>query len=199
MDVADLITVNQLWRKVYRYIAAQVMQSYGRSGGDVLELGSFSGGISFELAKSHPELKLTIAAESFDYLRHLQTEILSRGLANCIRLSETPLERLSFSEDQFDLVVMRGAFFFILDQQQTVSEIYRVLKPCGLAFVGGGYGKDTPQSLIDEIAEESRILNDRLGRRRVSIEDLRKLLGRAGLADKTCIMEEGGVWLEIRK
>jgi len=48
-----------------------------------------------------------------------------------------------------------------------LKEIYRVLKPGGLAFVGGGYGKDVPQALIDEIAEESRILNDALGRRRV--------------------------------
>ena len=71
----------------------------------------------------------------------------------------------------FDLVILRGAFFFIMDKPQILSEIYRVLAPGGLAFVGGGYGAGIPQSVIDRIAKESRRLNDRLGRRRVTIGD----------------------------
>ena len=83
--------------------------------------------------------------------------------------------------------------------EKILLEIFRVLKPGGFAFVGGGYGKDTPQELINEIGSESRMLNEKLGRRRVTVEGLRKMLCRAGLADNTAIEEEGGIWLNIRK
>ena len=50
-----------------------------------------------------------------------------------------------------------------------------------MAFVGGGYGKDTPDALIREIADESRELNDRLGRKRVTVDDLKEILSRSEL------------------
>ena len=78
-------------------------------------------------------------------------------------------------------------------------EIYRILKENGLAFIGGGYGKNTPQGLIDEIADESRDLNDRLGRRRVTEGEVRTMVSKAGLTSHTRIEKEGGLWLVIQK
>jgi hypothetical protein len=49
LDLRNLKRVNDLWNKIYPYLAIQVMESYGRSHGEVLELGPFSGGISMEL------------------------------------------------------------------------------------------------------------------------------------------------------
>jgi len=80
-----------------------------------------------------------------------------------------------------------------------LREIYRVLKEDGLAFVGGGYGKDTPQALIDEIAEESRDLNDRLGRKRVTEEEVKTMVNKAGLTSHAEIEKNGGLWLLIYK
>ena len=165
----------------------------------MLELGSFSGGITFELAKASPEFTLTIADENPAYLRHLRNELFSRNLSGRVRLRDMSLDRLEFRDDSFDLVILRGAFFFIMERPEILKEIFRVARPGGLAFVGGGYGKGVPQEVIDEIADESRVLNDRLGRRRVSIEELKHLLERAGLSKKARIVEEGGVWILIRK
>jgi probable selenium-dependent hydroxylase accessory protein YqeC len=86
-----------------------------------------------------------------------------------------------------------------MDRPRILSEIYRVLAPGGLAFVGGGYGADIPQSVIDGIAEASRILNDRLGRRRVSLGALKSLIDSQGLTTAAQIVEEGGVWLLVLK
>ena len=52
----------------------------------------------------------------------------------------------------FDLVILRGAFFFIMDRPKILDQVARLLRPGGLAFVGGGYGKGVPQAVIDEIA-----------------------------------------------
>jgi len=51
---------------------------------------------------------------------------------------------LTFNDNSFDLVILRGAFFFIMERPMILAEIFRVLNPRGLAFVGGGYGKDIP-------------------------------------------------------
>jgi hypothetical protein len=73
------------------------------------------------------------------------------------------------------------------------------LKEGGLAFIGGGYGKNTPQELIDEIAEESRDLNDRLGRRRVTEGEVTTMVNKAGLTSHTRSEKQGGLWLVIQR
>lgn len=170
MDKNDLDKVNRLWVKIYPYLATQAMEYYGRETGTVLEFGPFSGGIARELHDRYPKLEITV----------------DDGLT--LRDGR-----------QYDLVILRGAFFFIFDEAKLLGDVFESLKPGGTAFVGGGYGKDTPREIIDEIAEESRILNDKLGRRRVTIEELMDLVKQSGLKAKTRLVEEGGVWLVINK
>ena len=85
------------------------------------------------------------------------------------------------------------------EKENLLREVFRVLKDGGIAFIGGGFGKGTPKELIGEIADESRQLNDRLGRRRVSIKDLEEMIRKSKLTDKCQIEEDGGVWLNIKK
>ena len=172
MDKNDLKQVNELWVKIYPYLAAQAMEHYGNPTGKVLELGPFSGGIARELGRLYPELDIT-ANSGFSF---------QNG-----------------KNKKYDLIILRGAFFFIFDDKTLLTSIFKALKTGGTAFVGGGYGKDIPQALIDDIADESRILNDRLGRRRVSLEELRELVKLSGLNGNCRIIEEGGVWLVVKK
>jgi len=184
---------------VYPYTAAHAMSYYARCEGTVLELGSFAGGITFELAGVYPGLRLTIVDENLAYIQYLRSELFRRSLSRRVQLVDTSLTRLAFPDGSFDFAIMRGAFFFIMTRPDILTEINRVLKPGALAFVGGGYGKDVPTEVIAEIAEESRVLNDRLGRRRVNIGELEKLLISVGLDKKARILEEGGVWILLRK
>lgn len=199
MDSADIKRVNSLWRKIYPYLASHIMESYQRTSGSVLELGSFSGGISFELARLYSSLNITIADESPAILEYLSKEISICGLSKRIEIKKTNLNHLAFDDAQFDLVIFRGVFFFLNEKENLLQEIYRILKDGGMAFVGGGFGKGVPQELIDEISEESRELNDRLGRRRLSIKELEEIIKRSKLSDTCRIEEEGGVWVIIEK
>jgi ubiquinone/menaquinone biosynthesis C-methylase UbiE len=199
VDLRDLKRVNDLWSKVYAYLAIQVMEHYGRSHGHVLELGPFSGGISVELARSHPDLNITIAAQDPRVVDYLRREIESAGPDRKIEVDWSELDHLVFADRLFDLVVFRGAYFFLDEEGKILREIYRVLKGHGVAFIGGGYGKYTPQALIDEIADESRDLNDRLGRRRVTEHEVGSMVDKAGLTNQSRIEKEGGLWLVIQK
>ncbi|MDX9986524.1 MAG: class I SAM-dependent methyltransferase [Dehalococcoidales bacterium] len=199
MEIQDLISVNNLWKNIYPYLVGQIMEIYPHQEGKALELGPFAGGISQNLAKQYPSLDITIADERDEMLAWFKQELATEVKAGNIKIASSKLDKLDFASETYDLVVIRGAFFFLTDNPHLLGEIFRVLKPGGIALVGGGYGKDTPQELINEIADESRVLNDRLGRKWLSIETLTKLIKKAGLEDKTRIWEEGGVWLAITR
>ncbi len=175
------------------------MQCYGRSHGNVLELGPFAGGISLELAKRHPALNITVAAQDSGVVDLLRKEIEGAGLGGNIEVKHAEGDLLVFADLLFDLVIFRGAYFFLDEEGSILREIYRVLREGGLGFIGGGYGKGTPQTVIDEIADVSRDLNDRLGRIRVSVDDIQNMANRSGLTSKAEIEKEGGLWLMIRK
>jgi ubiquinone/menaquinone biosynthesis C-methylase UbiE len=199
VDLKDLKRVNDLWSKIYPYLAVQVMEHYGRSQGDVLELGPFSGGISTEMARLYPRLNITIAAEDDGVIDLLQKRMEGGGLDRNMKLRRSGLDHIVFADSLFDLVIFRGAYFFLDEEGKILREICRVLKEDGLAFIGGGYGKNTPQALIDEIADESRDLNDKLGRKRVTVDEVKTLVINAGLAGHATIEKSGGLWLVIQK
>jgi SAM-dependent methyltransferase len=199
MDLRNLKRVNDLWSKIYPYLAAQAMEYYGRSHGEVLELGPFSGRVSAELARLHPGLNITIAAQDPGVVDYLRKEIEEAGLNRKIEVAWSELDNLVFADCLFDLIIFRGAYFFLDEEGNILREIYRVLKEDGLAFIGGGYGKSTPREFIDEIADESRDLNDRLGRRRVTESEVTAIVNEAGLTSRTRIEKDGGLWLVIQK
>ena len=194
-----MIAVNDLWHEIYPYLAAHASEFYGRADGHAMELGPFAGGMTYALSASHPQMHFTIADSHNDYMSYIKQHISSRNLGSRMRIVEADLDRLPFADGNFDLVIFRGAFFFIMECPHILQEIYRVLAPGGVAFVGGGYGRNTPQNVIDTIADESRVLNDKLGRRRIALEQLRALLRSQNMESVTRITEEGGIWLIIHK
>jgi len=53
--------------------------------------------------------------------------------------------------------------------------------------------------LIDETAEESRDLNDRLGKKRVTEEEVKNMVNQADLTSHAEIEQNGELWLLICK
>jgi len=106
------------------------------------------------------------------------------------------LEQLPFMAS-FDLAIFRGAFFFLTHQM--ISETYRILKPAGRALLGGGYGPLTPHWEIEKIAEESKRLNYQLGKKWISREELEEMVREAEMERNSEILEDGGLWLIIKK
>ncbi|MBA7715837.1 hypothetical protein ES703_124895 [subsurface metagenome] len=199
MDIDDLKKVDSLWQKTNPYLVAQVMEGYHKDFGTVLELGPFSGGIALELARLYSKLELTIADESPEVVDYIEKKLSAAGFAKDITVKKTVFNNLAFSDCQFDLIIFRGAFFFLDKKENLLREIFRVLKKGGLAFVGGGHGKGVPQEIINQIADELRKLHKKLGGRWLSIGELQEIVSSSQLADNCSIKEEGGVWLKIQK
>jgi probable selenium-dependent hydroxylase accessory protein YqeC len=197
MDLPLIEKINRLWEPIYPPLSRFVSDLFGSTEGDVLELGPFSGGIARGLLSLSSEFRVVVADTSPELFDDLQEEISATPFAQRMMITSSPLSPLIFLDKSFDLVVCRGVFFF--PTPAILREIYRVLRPGGCALVGGGYGPVTPQTLIDEIAEESKQLNLLLGKQRVAQEDLTQMIQEASLQADAEVSTEGGLWVILRK
>ncbi len=189
MDPELISRLNTLWEPVYPHLAQWIKPWMPENTGHILEIGPFSGGIIASLLQHHPTVQGLIALEEEDVAQSVRK---SFGLFCPMLIS--PLAHLPLLPT-FDLVVCRGAFFFLTPE--IIKESRRILKSGGCALLGGGYGPDTPKHIISPIAEESKDLNYRLGKKRLSRSNLEKMASEAGIETQSAIIDEGGLWLLI--
>jgi probable selenium-dependent hydroxylase accessory protein YqeC len=201
MDPILIEKINRLWGHIYphlsRFVAAIYRRQGGRGEGDVLEFGPFAGGIARGLLSLSSEFRVVVADTSPELFDDLHGEIRETPLAQRMIIIPSPLSPLAFLDRSFDLVVCRGAFFFLTPA--ILQEIYRVLRPGGCAIVGGGYGPDTPQDLIGEIADESKQLNLQLGKQWMTEGALTQMIQDASLHGDAEISTEGGLWVILKR
>jgi hypothetical protein len=101
------------------------------------------------------------------------------------------------------LVVSRGSLWFWDDQVKGPQEIYRVLKPGGVAFVGGGLGRYTPPGMRDRLKGKRRAMIKKHGDARfLKGDQLRQLLDETGLGGCRLVSDAEGepaTWVEMLK
>ena len=197
MKLENIKRINELWGQVYPFLTSVIMDDFGRHSGRVLEVGPFSGGLSMELARLYPGLDITIATWESDEMKYMENEVADAGLVDRIKVVKAGRDVFDFTDEYFDLIICRGALFFL--DERLLLETFRMLAKNGFAFIGGGYGRSTPQHVIDAIHDESHVLNQSLGKRWITRGILENLLRETGLTNHCRIEEEGGLWLIIRK
>jgi SAM-dependent methyltransferase len=183
--------INELWQPIYPHLAEWVLRLGPTKPCRILEIGPFSGGISYEAITRFPDAKGVCVAED-KYI--IQTIDALFGLK--LKFVIAHPKRLPFSA-HFDLIISRGAFFFL--NPEMIKESHRVLQPGGCALLGGGYGPLTPEKKIKEIGEVSKDLNYRLGKIRISSQVIEDMVAKVELSQHSRIIEEGGLWLLISK
>ncbi len=193
--------------KVYRNVVQQLIDDYGITNGSALDIGCGPGQMSLIMAEM-TELSVTgldIEPEAIDIgRRHAQ----EAGLADRCQFVCADAHSLPFPDNTFDLIVSRGTLSFLRDHVLAIREVYRVLKPGGVAFLGGGMGRYTPKEEAEKlyprgVAPETALDRGPGETREDSIfpfpvRSFEALMTRAGIANYT-VITEGGRWVEIRK
>ena len=193
-----IIELNRLWEPVRPYLAQQVGELYGRHDGRVLEAGPFSG-LAFELARRGMGTSFHMAVFPGEIADALKDEARELGLAGRVTIAESDEKLTGVPAETFDLAVFRGAFFFPSFFRPDLPAIYRSLKAGGMALVGGGFGRHTPEDVIRGVEKRSKDLNQALGRVRITERDLWSILEAAELKEKATMIIEGGLWVCLRK
>jgi hypothetical protein len=190
--------IDQLWEPVYPYLAHHIQEIYGRKDGVILEIGPFCGVIYALLAQGVGS-NFTICAfplgmESFfnDYVR-------KKGIAGKVSIVETDQSLTGIQENSIDLVIFRGALFFPSLFRVDYQAVNRVMKPGGIAMIGGGFGKFTPPEIIRPIAERSKELNLKIGKIEVTAGQVKEDIETRGILVEYRIVHEGGLWVILNK
>ncbi len=192
----DLIErINTLWLPIYPFMADHLLAASGLESGRALDFGPFAGGIAVSLIAKSSRFDAKVVDESDRVLSSAIAWACENGCSSRLAIQQGPIGKIVEPDASFDLIIVRGAFFFIT--ATLLRDIKRVLRSGGFAWVGGGYGPLTPNDVIAPLAERSRRLNEELGKRRITVEKCKTLLGRAGLSSCSRISTEGGLWIEV--
>lgn len=195
-DETILLEINSLWLPVYPFMADHLLDRSGVSNGRFLDLGPFAGGLALNLLWKSERFLATVLDESEAVLRWTEERAAEGGYVSRLTTRRKRLEPLPEADAAYDLVAVRGAFFFLTPA--LLREVARVLRPGGFAWVGGGYGPSTPDDVISAIGARSKLLNDAIGKRWVSADEAAAMVREAGLSDQARVSEEGGLWIEVR-
>ena len=133
--------------------------------GDVLELGSGSGAMAVELLDRYPTIRLT-ATDVDPAMRAAATQRLA-PYGDRARVRAADATTLPFEDASFDAVVTFIMLHHVIDWEQALAEIARVLRPGGIL---AGY------DLVESTASRLTHRLDRSPHRMASIDDLRTRL-----------------------
>jgi ubiquinone/menaquinone biosynthesis C-methylase UbiE len=131
--------------------------------------------------------------------------IVEAGLSSRVRAVTADVCKMPFDDDSVDLVVSRGSLPFWEDRSAAFREIYRVLKPGGSAYVGGGFGSTRIKSRVMKAFSTNEALKanrekflSHMKRPKFTPEQLLESLVDASVVG-TVKREYCGLWVQIIK
>ncbi len=121
--------IDKIWRKR----AVRKLKKYNPT--QVLDIATGTGDFAIAIARKMPLSTVVGIDISENMLAKAQQKISKKGLAHQITIDVGDSENLQFSECSFDAVTVAFGVRNFEDFTRGLSEIYRVLKPDGVAII----------------------------------------------------------------
>jgi ubiquinone/menaquinone biosynthesis C-methylase UbiE len=189
--------------RIYPVIANQILERTGITEGACLDIGSGPAPLALALA-TLSDLQVTALDSSPEMHSLAQKNIRLRGMEEYVIPVTGDVHDIPAPDATFNLVVSRGSYHFWDDLVVAFSEIRRVLKPGGMAYIGGGYGS---RRIRDEVLarRKERGIEDnpehptRTRFRKFRPGEIEESIKTAGITDYHIINDDSGFWIIIRK
>jgi SAM-dependent methyltransferase len=126
------------------YVVRDVLKHCRPQPGFWVDLGAGKGQLTIPLieATGNPVLMIDPDVEALaEGLEMARNQNLQHRLSAVVGVAE----ELPLPDNSIDLLTSRGSIFFWTDPVQGLREVYRVLRPGGHAYIGGGAGSEYPQ------------------------------------------------------
>lgn len=191
-----------VFKPIYPFLAEQVKADYRLTRGTALDAGSGPGYLAIALGKA-TDLEVTALDIDPEAVAIAARNIRDAGLESRVKAVEGDVQNLALPDASMDLIVSRGSYPFWPDKVKAFGEIWRVLKPGGVAFIGGGMGNLLPpedRTRIQDIMAE-RNIGPPL-ELEVTFEEMSGILRQAGIPEFKISHDDGclcGLWVEFRK
>ncbi len=192
---------------IYPLLVQQFVDDYSLERGIALDIGTGPGFLGTELAKI-TDMTVYFVDLSEDALRAAKERFDTSETDNEAHFVQADVRALPFENDFADFIMSRGSLWFWEEPEKGLADIYRVLKPGGIAVIGGGLGRYIPQSMRKRLVAANRERMKTSGEKRPCFEDFSRmirsaLLDKAGVDSFRLISEDdegkSGKWVEIHK
>jgi SAM-dependent methyltransferase len=203
-------TANTALKPVYAPLAEHIVSELDLAGkkGIGVDVGSGPGTLIIELCKRTEGMHWINAEINPYFFVQFYKAAEEAGVGHGVSAVLADAQALPFRDDYADIVVSRGSFHFWKDKRRAFSEIYRVLKPGGIAFVGRGFSPNLPVKVARKVRADQ---GARGGKPKYDLKETEAEL--RGIMKELKIREwrirlpkppgsEGvnyGIWLEFRK
>ncbi|WP_317136596.1 class I SAM-dependent methyltransferase [Methanochimaera problematica] len=148
-----------IFAPVYPVIAEKIVAECGITTGVCIDLGCGPGSLGIALAKK-TDLDILLIDNS-EYAKQFAAEnIRSENISRRCQFISGDAENLPFRDSSIDLIISRGSVFFWQDKIRSFQEIYRVIAPGCMTFIGGGFGN---AELCNRITSEMALENPEWG------------------------------------
>jgi ubiquinone/menaquinone biosynthesis C-methylase UbiE len=139
----------------YPYVVEDVLRYCKPQKGFWIDLGAGKGQVGIPLieATDNPVVMIDPDVEAMSEGLEIARE---KGLQDRLGAVVGVAEEMPLPDNSVDLVVSRGSIFFWDDPVKGLQEVYRVLRPGGKAYIGGGAGSGYPKWATDKLIAQRR-------------------------------------------
>jgi ubiquinone/menaquinone biosynthesis C-methylase UbiE len=156
------------------------MRMLGENGGlrkgVCIDIGCGPGHLDVELAR-RSEFEIIGLDIEPDMGPLFEERMREADLSERVSFVEGDAQELPFPDDYADFIVSRGTMIFIPDLGKCLREVDRVLKPTGVAMLGGRYLYAPHENLM-------------------TIEELREKVAESGV-ERATVVDQRGQWVKI--
>jgi len=137
---------------VYAPLAEQIAMDFNlrEKEGIGIDIGSGPGTLILELCR-HTRLHWINADINPHFFPHFYKQAQQRGYGHRVSAVFADTGALPFRDNYADIIVSRGSFPFWQDKIRAFGEIYRVLKPGAVAYIGRGFSRNLPVATAKKI------------------------------------------------
>jgi ubiquinone/menaquinone biosynthesis C-methylase UbiE len=139
---------------VYAYYARRIVEETGITQGRCLDIGCGGGYLGLALAQI-TALDFVFCDQSDEMLTCAEENISQFACAQRAEVINGPVQRIPLDNQAVDLVISRGSIPFWEDLPTAFGEIFRVLRPGGQAYIGGGLGDPNTREHIKKLRRKT--------------------------------------------
>lgn len=185
---------------IYPVIAEQIFEeTQMKRSGKCMDLGSGNGYLGLSIAKQ-TDMDVCLYDINEEMLQLAEANIEKYQLSDRVHTTLGDVSDISYQDESIDLITSRGSMFFWENRVQAFKEIYRVLKPGGYAYLGGGFGNKSLKDEIDrEMLSRDPMWLENVKRRKGSEANYEEELRKAKIDNYHMINDERGFWIIIHK
>ncbi len=189
MDGANALT--------YPLIAKQITEKFEKYEGTAIDVGTGPASLSIAMARI-TQLEIYAMDISPETLAIAQLAVKKEGFANRIKTVIGDVHQMPFQDEFADLIFSRGSMFFWKDLATALREIYRVLKPGGAGYIGGGFGSASVRKTVKKQFNHHG-MGSYKSPPKINVETFEIAIIEAGITDYFLINDESGLWVLFKK